>query len=176
LRILQAVDEVNAAQKHVLVDKIVRRYGEDLSGRCFALWGLAFKPNTDDMREAPSRVIVGELVRRGATVRAYDPVAMEEARRCLELDFGGAARVRESVTFASDPMNAALGADALVVVTEWKAFRSPDLAQLKSALKEPVIFDGRNQYDPRELAEAGLVYQAIGRGIRPAEEKNARHA
>lgn len=163
LKILQAVDEVNHAQKQVLVGKVTRRFGDDLSGRSFAVWGLAFKPNTDDMREAPSRVVIGELVRRGATVRVYDPVAMDEARRCLELDFGGAARVRESVTFATGPLEAARGADGLLLLTEWKAFRSPDLAQLRAVLKEPVVFDGRNQYDPREVAEAGLAYEAIGR-------------
>jgi len=172
LRILQAVDEVNRAQKQVLAEKVVARYGADLTGRCFAIWGLAFKPNTDDMREAPSRVTIHELVRRGATLRVYDPVAMDEARRCLELDFGSAARVRESITFASSPMEAARGADGLVLVTEWKAFRSPDLAQLKAALKSPVIFDGRNQYDPGEVAEAGLEYQAIGRPGRRSQDSS----
>lgn len=161
LEILQAVESVNNRQKHVLVDKVLARYGQDLRGRTFALWGLAFKPNTDDMRAAPSRVIVAELVRRGARVQANDPVAMAEARRCLVLDLS--AEHLTAVTFHEQPMQALQGADALVIATEWKAYRSPDFAAMKVALREPVIFDGRNLYEPAEVREAGLHYEGIGR-------------
>ena len=147
--------EANLAAKQVLVDKIVSRFGEDLSGKHFALWGLAFKPNTDDMREAPSRVIIAELFRRGATVTAYDPVAMDESRRI----FGDEARL----TYADRPMQALDGADALVIVTEWKEFRSPDFDAIKAKLKSPLIFDGRNIFDPALPRQAGLTYLSIGR-------------
>ena len=155
LHVLNAVEDANDAQKLVLVDKIVAHFGEDLSGKHFALWGLAFKPNTDDMREAPSRVIIAELFRRGATVTAYDPVAMEESRRI----FGDESRL----TYADRPMQALDGADALVVVTEWKEFRSPDFDTIKLKLKSPVIFDGRNIFDPALPRKAGLTYLSIGR-------------
>jgi UDPglucose 6-dehydrogenase len=155
LKVLQAVEDANDAQKLVLVDKLVARFGEDLSGKHFAIWGLAFKPNTDDMREAPSRVIIAELFKRGATVTAYDPVAMDEARRI----FGNEPRL----TFAERPMAALKDADALVIVTEWKEFRSPDFAAIKAALKSPAVFDGRNMYDPALPRAAGLDYSAIGR-------------
>ena len=155
LHVLNAVEDANDAQKLVLVDKIVSRFGEDLSGKHFALWGLAFKPNTDDMREAPSRVIIAELFRRGATVTAYDPVAMEESRRI----FGDEARL----TYADRPMQALDGADALVIVTEWKEFRSPDFDAIKAKLKSPLIFDGRNIFDPALPRQAGLTYLSIGR-------------
>jgi len=159
LRLLAAVEAVNEAQKHVLVDKIVARLGTDLAGRRFALWGLAFKANTDDMREAPSRVIVDELLARGASVTAYDPVAMPEAKRA----FGE----RSSLRYAATPMAAVDGADALVVVTEWKEFRSPDFDALRRALKEPLVFDGRNLYDPALVRAAGLEHFAIGRRQAP---------
>jgi len=155
LQVLQAVEDANDVQKMVLVDKIVARFGEDLSGRRFALWGLAFKPNTDDMREAPSRVIIAELFKRGATVTAYDPVAMTEAKRI----FGDEPRL----AYAEKPMDALEGADALVIVTEWKEFRSPDFERIKGALKQPVIFDGRNLYEPDVPRAAGIEYSAIGR-------------
>lgn len=161
LEILQAVESVNNRQKHVLVDKVLARYGQNLQGRTFALWGLAFKPNTDDMRAAPSRVIVAELVRRGARVQANDPVAMDEARRCLALDLP--AEHLRSITFHEQPMQALQDADALVIATEWKAYRSPDFVAMKAALREPVIFDGRNLYEPVEVREAGLHYEGIGR-------------
>jgi UDPglucose 6-dehydrogenase len=161
LEILQAVESVNNRQKHVLVDKVLARYGQNLQGRTFALWGLAFKPNTDDMRAAPSRVIVAELLRRGARVQANDPVAMDEARRCLALDLP--AEHLGAVTYHEQPMQALQGADALVIATEWKAYRSPDFAAMKAALREPVIFDGRNLYEPVEVREAGLHYEGIGR-------------
>ena len=155
LKVVRAVQEANERQKGVLAEKIVHRFGDGLAGRRFAIWGLAFKPNTDDMREAPSRVIVDALIRRGATVCAFDPVAMDEARKV----YGGV----HSVSFAASAMEAAEGADALVIVTEWKAFRSPDFDDLKRALKHPVVFDGRNLYDPAVMRAHGLEYHAIGR-------------
>jgi UDPglucose 6-dehydrogenase len=158
LTILQAVEDVNERQKQVLVKKIVARFGEDLSGRSFAMWGLAFKPNTDDMREAPSRVIAEALTARGASIRAYDPVAMPEAARVME-DL-------PRVSFVSNQAEALPGADALVIVTEWKEFRNPDFDAIKAALKQPLIFDGRNLYDPKLMAMLGIDYQAIGRAAR----------
>ena len=155
LRVLNAVEDANDAQKLVLVDKVVERFGEDLSGKHFAVWGLAFKPNTDDMREAPSRVIIAELFRRGATVTAYDPVAMPEARRV----FGEDARL----DYAERPMQALDDADALLIVTEWKEFRSPDFDVIKAKLKSGIIFDGRNIFDPALPRKAGLTYLSIGR-------------
>jgi UDPglucose 6-dehydrogenase len=155
LRVLAAVEAANEAQKNVLVDKIVARFGEDLSGRRFAIWGLAFKPNTDDMREAPSRAVIDALTRRGAAIAAYDPVAMDEARRLL----GETAHL----TFAGNPIAACEGADALVIVTEWKEFRSPDFEGLKRRMKQPLIFDGRNLYEPGVVRAAGFEHVSIGR-------------
>ena len=155
LQILDAVERANAAQKQVLGAKILKRFGADLKGLNFALWGLAFKPNTDDMREAPSRVLLGELLARGASVSAYDPVAMPEARHIYQ----GESRVR----FADSPMAALEGADALAIVTEWKEFRSPDFQRIKQLLRTPAIFDGRNLYDPTEVRQNGLEYYPIGR-------------
>jgi UDPglucose 6-dehydrogenase len=155
LRILESVEAVNDMQKLRLVEKIVARLGDNLAGRTFALWGLAFKPNTDDMREAPALEIVAALAARGAKIVAYDPVAMTEARRV----FGDAPHV----TFAASPMAALAGADALVVVTEWKEFRSPDFDAIRKMLREPLVFDGRNLYDPPAVRAAGLEYFAIGR-------------
>ena len=156
LKVVRAVEEANERQKGVLAEKIVRRFGADLVGRNFALWGLAFKPNTDDMREAPSRVMVGELARRGARVTAYDPVAMDEARKIYDGD--------KSIAFAASAMEAVQGADALVIMTEWKAFRSPDFDALGKALKSKVIFDGRNLYEPSVVRSHGIEYHPIGRG------------
>jgi len=156
LRLLAAVEDVNDAQKRVIVDKVVGRLGGDLSGRRFALWGLAFKPNTDDMRDAPSRVVAGALADRGASIVAYDPVAMEEARRV----FGDVAWL----SYAPTPMDALDGADALVVVTEWKEFRSPDFEAMRARLRTPLVFDGRNLYEPAAVRAAGLEYFGIGRG------------
>ena len=155
LHLLHAVERVNERQKRVLVDRVVERFGQDLHGRRFAIWGLAFKPDTDDMREAPSRVIVSELLRLGAKVTAYDPVAMDEAQRV----FAGA----DGLTYAASPNEALDGADALVIVTEWKAFRSPDFERMKTLLRHPVIFDGRNIFDPAFVHEAGFEYFPIGR-------------
>jgi UDPglucose 6-dehydrogenase len=133
----------------------VARLGADLGGRTFALWGLAFKPNTDDMREAPSRAVIAALAARGAKIVAWDPVAIPEAQRALAAE--------PAVSFAASPMAAVEGADALVVVTEWQEFRSPDFAALRLALKEPLVFDGRNLYDPAMVRAAGLEHFAIGR-------------
>lgn len=155
LKVLNAVEEANEAQKRVLLDKIATRFGSDLRGKRFAMWGLAFKPNTDDMREASSRVILQGLWDMGATVTAYDPVAMDEARRI----FGDDARIG----YAETPMGALEGAEALVIVTEWKEFRAPDFDRIKAALKHPVIFDGRNMYTPGTVKAHGLEYAAIGR-------------
>jgi UDPglucose 6-dehydrogenase len=155
LRVLAAVEEVNQAQKHVLPEKIRRRFGNDLHGRRFALWGLAFKANTDDMREASSLTLVEDLNAAGAVVRAYDPAAGNEARRLLQ--------DRKGVEIVSSAAAALEGADALVVITEWQEFRSPDFAAIKAQLKTPAIFDGRNLYDPKVLKALGLEYYAIGR-------------
>jgi UDPglucose 6-dehydrogenase len=155
LIILRAVEEANEAQKRVLGKKIVRHFGESLAGRRFALWGLAFKPNTDDMREAPSRAVIADLLARGAEISAYDPVSMDEARRI----YAGEKRIR----FAESPTAALDGADALVIVTEWKEFRSPDFDEMKRRLKAPLVFDGRNLYDPAQMRASGIQYFAIGR-------------
>ncbi|MFO1217435.1 MAG: UDP-glucose/GDP-mannose dehydrogenase family protein [Burkholderiaceae bacterium] len=155
LMVLSAVEEVNARQKQVLVQKVVDHFGENLRGRHFALWGLAFKPGTDDMREAPSLDVVEGLTRRGATICAYDPVAVAAARALLQ--------ERGDVSFAADALSATTGADALVVVTEWKEFRSPDFDGLRSRMRSPVVVDGRNLFDPAILAEAGFIYRCVGR-------------
>ncbi|HKT63037.1 UDP-glucose dehydrogenase family protein [Burkholderia sp. 22313] len=163
LRILEAVEAANSAQKDVLIGKIEQRFGSDLTGREFAVWGLAFKPNTDDMREAPSRRLIAALLGRGATVRAYDPVAIDEARRVFALDLGEDADALARLHFVDTQDAAVSAADALVIVTEWKEFRSPDFTRLKAELKAPVIFDGRNLYEPDAMAELGIDYHAIGR-------------
>jgi UDPglucose 6-dehydrogenase len=146
---------VNEAQKRVLGDKIRTRFGKILSGRRFALWGLAFKPNTDDMREAPSLTLIADLIGAGASVRAYDPAARDEAKRL----FADETRVE----VVESPMAALDGADALAIVTEWQEFRSPDFAAIKARLKTPAIFDGRNLYDPAVVAAHGIEYYSIGR-------------
>jgi UDPglucose 6-dehydrogenase len=163
LHILHAVEAVNEAQKKVLVDKITHRLGLDLAGRRFAVWGLAFKPNTDDMREAPSRPLIAALLARGASVSVYDPVALEEAKRVFELDLARQPEQRARLHFAQTQMEAVDGADALVIVTEWKAFKSPDFALLKQKLRSPLVFDGRNLYEPAAMTELGVEYYAIGR-------------
>lgn len=154
LKVLTAVEEANDAQKHILTKKLKAKFG-DLKGKHFALWGLAFKPNTDDMREAPSRELIADLFEAGATVTAYDPVAMPETQRI----YGDEPRLQ----YAENPMGALQNADALLIVTEWKEFRSPDFEEIKKALKNPVIFDGRNLYDPKFVRGSGIEYFAIGR-------------
>jgi len=161
--LLKAVEAVNERQKTVLIEKLRAHFGERLAGSTFALWGLAFKPNTDDMREAPSRVIIDALLAAGATVRAYDPVAMSEARRL----YAGHPRSKH-LLLCKDVYEAAQGARALLIATEWKEFRSPDYDRLKAALSEPLIFDGRNLYDPALIERMGLRYYAVGRG-RPSQ-------
>ncbi|MCU7373154.1 UDP-glucose/GDP-mannose dehydrogenase family protein [Paucibacter sp. O1-1] len=156
LRVLAAVEAANERQKLLMVDKITARFGADLSGRHLALWGLAFKPDTDDMREAPSLVIVQELLRRGATVAAYDPVAREEAARVL----GGLS----GLSFGSRADEVLEGADALLLVTEWKEFRTPDFERIKRSLKQPVVFDGRNVWEPALMKALGIEHHGIGRG------------
>jgi len=156
--LLQAVETVNERQKNVLFEKIQRHFKNGLRGRTFALWGLAFKPGTDDMREAPSRNLMEALWREGCAVRAYDPAAMDEARRL----YGE----RPDFHLCAQPMETLIGADALIIVTEWSLFRSPDFDAIRRQLKQPVIFDGRNLYEPDYLREAGFSYYAIGRGER----------
>jgi UDPglucose 6-dehydrogenase len=155
VRVLDAVEEANDVQKEVLLRKLVARFGEDLKGRRFAMWGLAFKPNTDDMREAPSRTILKGLWERGALVSAFDPASMEETRRI----YGE----RADLTLVDGPMDALKGAEALLIVTEWKVFRSPNFETMKALLRNPVIFDGRNLYEPAIIREAGFEYFPIGR-------------
>ncbi len=153
LEVLKAVEAVNYRQKNVLVDKLINYFGEDLKGRTFGLWGLSFKPKTDDMREAPSLVIIDRLLEMGATVRAYDPVAMEEAKRILG----------DRIEFAKDEYDACIDADALLVVTEWSEFRVPNFRILEKLMRSKVIFDGRNIYDIEEMREQGYDYFSIGR-------------
>jgi UDPglucose 6-dehydrogenase len=159
LQVLEAVEAANERQKRVLGEKIASRFGQDLSGRTFAVWGLAFKPDTDDMREAPSRVLIDELIERGARVVAHDPVAHHEARRV----FGP----QDRLAYAESPIAAVEGADAVVIVTEWKAFRAPDFDRMKSLMRQPVIFDGRNILDPTLAREAGFDYVPMGRAAGP---------
>jgi len=154
-RILQAVEAVNHDQKSSMVRKIRGHFGDDLQGRVFALWGLSFKPNTDDMREAPSRRVIDELLKEGASVRVFDPVAMDEARRI----YGQ----RDDLFYAANPEDAVRGSNALVVLTEWLVFRSPDFEMIKRDLSHPVVFDGRNIYNPEFMDQAGFTYYSIGR-------------
>ena len=155
LKVLNAVELANDQQKHVLGNKIKARFGADLTGKHFALWGLAFKANTDDMREATSRQVIKDLLSAGASVTAYDPVASHEARHCFPNE--------PALSYADTQGEALNNADALVIVTEWKEFRSPDFGAIKAKLKAPVIFDGRNLYDPKVVRGLGFEYQAIGR-------------
>jgi UDPglucose 6-dehydrogenase len=155
LKLLKAVEEVNDLQKYVLPKKIKKQFGDNLKGKHFALWGLAFKPNTDDMREASSRVLIHELIKAGATITAYDPVAMIEAKRIFKDE--------KHLSFVDTQDDALKDADALIIVTEWTEFRSPDFALIKSSLKAPFIFDGRNLYDPKAVRSLGFEYFPIGR-------------
>ncbi len=155
LKVLEAVERANDAQKSVLINKITKRFGNDLKGKHFALWGLAFKPGTDDMREATSRVVMEGLWARGATVTAFDPVAMKETQHI----YGD----RSDLSYADNSKDALQDADALIIVTEWKAFKSPDFSIIKARLKQPVIFDGRNLFEPASVAALGIEYHGIGR-------------
>ena len=154
-RILSAVETVNERQKLVLPEKIVRRFGEDLSGKRFAVWGLSFKPDTDDMRESPAITVIRELVRRGAVITAYDPKAVGEARACYLRDV-------PEVSYVESKYEALKDADALVLVTEWKEFRQPDFEEIAKLLRQPLVFDGRNQYDRKRLTKYGIEYHQIG--------------
>ena len=154
-KILEAVEEVNDEQKLIMVNKIVKHFGEDLKDKVFALWGLSFKPMTDDMREAPSRVIIREFMKRGAKIQAYDPEAMNESQRI----FGD----NQSIKYFDDQYDALKDANALVLITEWRQFRKPDFEKIQSLLKENIIFDGRNQYEPDQMKESGITYYCIGR-------------
>ncbi|MHB8914252.1 MAG: UDP-glucose dehydrogenase family protein [Thiobacillus sp.] len=155
LRVLNAVEAANDAQKEILVDKLIARLGSDLKGKRIALWGLAFKPNTDDMRAAPSRTMMERLWKMGASVSAYDPASMEETHRI----YGD----RNDLALVQEPMDALKDADALLIVTEWKVFRSPNFDTVKALLKTPLIFDGRNLYDPQTMRNMGFEYFPIGR-------------
>lgn len=156
-QILEAVEKVNNDQKLLIPQKVVKRFGEDLSGRTFCCWGLAFKPDTDDMRMAASIVIINELTKRGAQIKAYDPKATKEARNCYLKD-------NNKVIYCNDKYEALKDCDAMILVTEWKEFRSPDFERIIEMLKQPVIFDGRNQYDSNFLTKMGIEYYQIGVG------------
>jgi UDPglucose 6-dehydrogenase len=153
LQILEAVDRVNTFQRLKIVEKVVKHYGDDLSGKTFALWGLAFKARTDDMREAASIYTIEDLSARGATIHAYDPKAMDEARRIF----------RDRITYFEDGYEALSGADALLILAEWAEFREPDFDLVKGHLKEPIVFDGRNLYEPARMRDFGFTYYSIGR-------------
>jgi len=154
LRILQAVEDVNFSQKEVVFNKIMKHFNGDIKGKTFGLWGLSFKPQTNDMREAPSLVIIDKLLNEGAGVKAYDPAAMDETKRILG----------DKIEYATDQYEAVIDTDALILVTEWSEFRMPNFRIMEKLLKEKVIFDGRNIYDPKEMEENGYMYYAIGTG------------
>ena len=154
MNIIQSADEANKLQRKLFVDKIVSRFGENLSGKTFAVWGLAFKPKTDDMREAPAITIINELLNKGAKVQAYDPKAMETAKYHFQ----------DKITYSKSGYDALQNADALLLLTEWNEFRRPDMDKVKELLKQPLIFDGRNQYNAERLAQKGFEYICIGKG------------
>ena len=154
-RILEAVEDVNYDQKKVIPAKVVKRFGENLEGKTFAVWGLAFKPDTDDMREAAAITIINELTAKGAQIIAYDPKAVEEAKKCYLKD-------NTNVKYVESKYEALKDADALILVTEWKEFRQPDFEEIKMQLKNPIIFDGRNQYDKRQMSKMEIEYHQIG--------------
>jgi UDPglucose 6-dehydrogenase len=156
--LLQAVDQVNEAQKHVLFQKIHHHFGKDLAGRTLGVWGLAFKPRTDDIREAPSLVLIEELMAAGVILRVHDPEAMANVRKILG----------NKVTYCDRPYGALEGADGLAIVTEWQEFRNPDFAVMRRLMRQPVIFDGRNLYDSHTVAGHGFTYYSIGRQIQKA--------
>lgn len=156
MSLVEAAHRVNERQKRYLLQAIFKRWGEDLQGKTFGIWGLAFKPQTDDMREAPSVIIINELINRGAAVQAYDPVAMEEARRIFAVH-------GERIQFVNHMMEALKGVDALLLLTEWRQFRQPDFQEMKKRLGQPVIFDGRNQFDPEQMRRLGFEYTCVGR-------------
>jgi len=154
--LITAVEEVNDAQKLVIAQKIVKRFGEDLTGFTFGIWGLAYKPGTDDMREAPAIYVIKELVGRGAQIKAYDPKAIDEAKECY-------LKGVQNINYVNSKYDVLKDSDALVLLTEWKEFRSPDFEEIKAQLKTPVIFDGRNQYNAFDLDAKGFEYVQIGK-------------
>ena len=162
-KILKSVMQVNRIQKSVMVEKIQNHYGEDLTGKTFAIWGLAFKPNTDDIREAPALYIIEELLAAGAKVKAFDPEAMENVAK----EFG------DRIQLCGDQNEALIDADALIILTEWSVFRTPSFKVIKKLLNEAIIFDGRNLYSLEQMQELGFAYQSIGRDkiALPAEAK-----
>jgi UDPglucose 6-dehydrogenase len=163
MAVVSATELVNERQKTMLVERLVQRMGEDLTGRKVAIWGLAFKPNTDDMREATSRVVIRQLLKRGAKVSAYDPVAGPEAMKALRHDFEGEENGLEGFELVTTDMQALEGADALMVLTEWKNFHNPDFESMKAVMRHPLILDGRNLYNPEALRDLGMAYQGVGR-------------
>ena len=163
MSVVGATEQVNERQKLILVERLTHYLGQDLTGLHIALWGLAFKPNTDDMREAPSRVVIRQLLERGAKVKAYDPVASHEAMKALKEDFQGQEHLLERFEIVGTDMQALEGADALMVLTEWKNFHNPDFEAMKAAMRKPLILDGRNLYNPEALSQLGIAYQGVGR-------------
>jgi UDPglucose 6-dehydrogenase len=157
--LLNAVEKRNSLQKKLLASKIIKRFGKDLTGKIFCMWGLSFKPGTDDVREASSIDIIRELIHSGAKIKAFDPIAMDQAKKDFPLEWFESG----SLVFESNQYRALDNADALLLVTEWKTFRQPDFNLMADAMKQRIVFDGRNQYDPEELSEAGFEYHGIGR-------------
>ena len=155
-RLISSVEDVNNDQKLVIAKKVIRRFGEDLKGKTFAVWGLAFKPQTNDMREAPAIYIIKDLVDRGAHIQAYDPKAMDEAQHFY-------LRGVPNVSYFNSKYETLKGADAMILLTEWKEFRSPDFEELKQQLTEPIVFDGRNQYNSKMMQDLGFEYFQIGK-------------
>ena len=153
MRVLQAVEEVNENQKSVLFEKLMKQFNGDLQGKTVALWGLAFKPETDDMREAPALVLIDKLLKAGCKVRAYDPAAVQECKR----------RIGDTIYYACDMYDAVLDADVLMLVTEWKEFRLPSWAVIKKTMSRQIVLDGRNIYDKKEMEELGFIYHCIGK-------------
>lgn len=165
LKLLESVQSVNESQKYVIVNKITKKYGTDLTGMTIAIWGLAFKPNTDDMRDAPSRVVIKKLIELGAKIRAHDPVALKEAKLCFAKDLNLNQHIKQ-LHYSDTPEEALVGADFLVILTEWKVYRSPDFEKITSLLKQSVIFDGRNLYEPRDMKAINIEYHSVGRPVR----------
>lgn len=163
MQVVEATERVNQRQKQCLLERVVRHFGGDLRGRRLAVWGLSFKPNTNDMREAPSRVVIPELLARGAGVHAFDPIATDEARRALAADLARPLHDVPALAFGDDPMAVLDGADALLILTEWKCFQHPDFEAMRQRLRMPVIFDGRNLYDPAHMDALGFHYEGVGR-------------
>jgi UDPglucose 6-dehydrogenase len=163
MRILQSVDEVNQYQKAVLVEKIKSHFNQSIKGKTFAVWGLSFKPNTDDTREAPAAVVISELLNAGCHIQAFDPVAMEEFKRSMEMTIDG--NLTKKIEYSKDRYEALIDADGLILITEWSEFRILNYALLNKLMRERVVFDGRNIYDPVEMKENGINYYGIGRNV-----------